>query len=216
MNAPSRSVGDFLRRWSKRKRAALRVLDDHHLPRREDENAIPGVASQSAAAIPAFDPARLPAIELITALSDIREFLAPGVPVELTRAALRRVWVTDPTIRDFVGLAENQWDFTKPDGVPGFGLLEQLTPELCRMVASVFSGASGQNTTELPTVKEPVEETIELLAAPAPAEISSDPSETDSGAEPSQDVVQSKEPPIRPVSVTPRQERNRHGSAVPK
>jgi hypothetical protein len=41
--------------------------------------------------------------------------------------------VTDPAIRDFIGLAENQWDFTKPDEVPGFGSLE-LTPDLRRMV----------------------------------------------------------------------------------
>jgi hypothetical protein len=216
MSEPRHSVKDFLQRWSKRKHAASRMPDDRHLSHPEHENANPGVASQSAAAIAALDPARLPAIESITSLSDIREFLAPGVPEELTRAALRRVWVTDPAIRDFVGPAENQWDFTKPDGVPGFGLLEQLTPELRRMVASVFSDASGQSTTELPAVKEPLEETIESLAEPAPAAISSGPSETNSSAERSPDFVQSKEPSARPVNVIPRQERNRHGSAVPK
>ena len=47
----------------------------------------------------------LEVIESITADTDIRAFLAPGVPVQLTRAALRRVWETDPAIRDFVGLA---------------------------------------------------------------------------------------------------------------
>ena len=67
-------------------------------------------------------------------------FFAPGVPAELTRAALRRAWVTDPAIRDFIGIAENQWDFTKPDGVPGFGSLE-LTPELRRMVAQLVGDA---------------------------------------------------------------------------
>ena len=101
-------------------------------------------AAQSEADLPAFDPATLPPIESITATSDIRAFLAPGVPEELTRAALRRAWVTDPTIRDFIGLAENQWDFTKPDSVPGFGSLE-LTPELRRMVASLVGDAPGAN-----------------------------------------------------------------------
>ena len=62
---------------------------------------------------------RLPPIDSITAVSDVRAFLAAGVPEDVTRAALRRAWLTDPTIRDFVGLAENQWDFAKPDGVPG-------------------------------------------------------------------------------------------------
>jgi hypothetical protein len=32
----------------------------------------------------------------------------------MTVAALRRAWVSDPVIRDFIGIAENQWDFTNP------------------------------------------------------------------------------------------------------
>jgi hypothetical protein len=59
-------------------------------------------------------------IESIGAGSDIRPFLAPGVPADLTRAALRRAWSADPAIRDFIGLSENSWDFNGPDGVPGF------------------------------------------------------------------------------------------------
>jgi hypothetical protein len=73
---------------------------------------------------PPFDPASLPPIESITAESDIRGFLQAGVPAELTKAALRRVWTSDPAIRDFIGLAENQWDFTDPTTIPGFGPLE--------------------------------------------------------------------------------------------
>jgi hypothetical protein len=42
------------------------------------------------------------------------------VPAELTRAALRRTWTSDPAIRDFVGIAENQWDFNDPNAIPGF------------------------------------------------------------------------------------------------
>jgi hypothetical protein len=34
----------------------------------------------------------------------------------------RFLW-TDPAIKDFVGISENGWDFSKPDGVPGFGPL---------------------------------------------------------------------------------------------
>jgi Protein of unknown function (DUF3306) len=49
--------------------------------------------SASESAEPAFDVTKLPPIESITADSDIRAFLAPGVPPELTRAALRRAWL---------------------------------------------------------------------------------------------------------------------------
>jgi Protein of unknown function (DUF3306) len=67
---------------------------------------------------------KLPPLESITAQTDIRPFLAPGVPVELARAALRRVWAADPAIRDHIGLAENSWDFNAPGSIPGFGPLE--------------------------------------------------------------------------------------------
>ncbi len=53
--------------------------------------------------------------------SDIRAFLEKGVPVALTKAALRRAWTADPAIRDFMRIAENQWDFTDPTSIPGFG-----------------------------------------------------------------------------------------------
>jgi hypothetical protein len=71
-----------------------------------------------------FDPACLPPIESITGESDIRPFLQSNVPAELMRAALRTAWVADPAIRDFIGIAECQWDFNDPTAMPGFGPLE--------------------------------------------------------------------------------------------
>jgi TorA maturation chaperone TorD len=65
----------------------------------------------------------LPPLQSITAGTDIRSFLGSSVPVELTKAALRRAWVTDPAIRDFIGIAESQWDFNDPTAMPGFGPL---------------------------------------------------------------------------------------------
>ena len=93
---------------------------------------------------PEFDLASLPPIESINALTDVTAFLRKGVPAELTRAALRRVWTADPAIRDFVGLAENAWDFTDPAAMPGFGPLES-TDEVRRMIARIVDkiGAGG-------------------------------------------------------------------------
>jgi hypothetical protein len=71
-----------------------------------------------------FDPASLPSIDAIAADTDIAAFLKSGVPTELTRAALRRIWTSDPAIRDFVGIADNQWDFNDPNGIFGFGRLD--------------------------------------------------------------------------------------------
>lgn len=70
---------------------------------------------------PVFDAASLPSIESIEIDTDIRGFLQPRVPPELTRAALRRAWVRDPAIRNFIGIAENQWDFNDPTSIFGFG-----------------------------------------------------------------------------------------------
>jgi hypothetical protein len=72
-----------------------------------------------------FDPASLPPVETITLETDIRGFLQSRVPAELTRAALRRAWASDPAIRDFIGIAENQWDFNDPNAIPGFGPLRE-------------------------------------------------------------------------------------------
>jgi hypothetical protein len=71
-----------------------------------------------------FDPVSLPSIDSITADTDILAFLKSGVPTELRRAALRRAWTSDPAIRDFIGIAENQWDFNDPNGIFGFGRLD--------------------------------------------------------------------------------------------
>jgi hypothetical protein len=56
-------------------------------------------------------------------------------------AALHRVWNTDPAIRDFKGLGENDWDFERPDSIPGFG---EIGPEvdIPQMVARILGGSS--------------------------------------------------------------------------
>jgi hypothetical protein len=70
----------------------------------------------------------------------VSAFLRPGVPADLTQAALRRAWVADPAIRDFVGPAENAWDFNAPGGVPGFGPLRAIddVQRLAALVAGVL------------------------------------------------------------------------------
>jgi hypothetical protein len=125
---------DFLARWSRRKREIAKAEAE---PRSEVKPAADGPkldAKQTAE--PEFDAASLPPLESINALTDITAFLRAGVPAELTRAALRRVWTADPAIRDFVGLAENAWDFTDPTAMPGFGPLES-TDDIRRMVARI-------------------------------------------------------------------------------
>ena len=96
-----------------------------------------------------FDAANLPPIESIGAGSDIRPFLALGVPADLTRAALRRAWSTDPAIRDFIGLSENSWDFNAQDGVPGFG---SLTRQLVARMTGEAESSDTERVARVPTL----------------------------------------------------------------
>jgi hypothetical protein len=94
-----------------------------------------------------FDLVSLPSIESITATTDVRPFLAPGVPRELKIAVLRRVWVTDPRIRDFRGLQENGWDFSDPRGIPGFDPFEP-SEIASSFAARVLAEIGGENATD--------------------------------------------------------------------
>jgi hypothetical protein len=158
MSGDDDRADNFVQRWSRRKQAAearARDLDPQPDSTKANERAPAASPVEPKADLPSFDPATLPPIDSITAASDIRAFLAPGVTEELSRVALRRAWLTDPTIRDFVGIAENQWDFNQPDGIPGFGSLE-LTPELRRILAGLIGDAPGaaNGNADVPTAGE--------------------------------------------------------------
>lgn len=134
----------FLARWSRRKLEAPKDASDSVAPKpaspgadaaaKSDEGA--PAPAQAETALPAVDLSKLPSLESITAGTDVRAFLAAGVPEQLKRAALRRAWTADPAIRDFKGLAENAWDFTAPDAMPGFGPMLP-TDDIARMVAQL-------------------------------------------------------------------------------
>jgi hypothetical protein len=125
-----KSLRDYLR---KALRLSSIAQDQHKNPNKvtlaaqsaqgEEPSSLDISSGQSEPLAPLDD---LPAIDEIVATTDIRAFLKPGVPESLKHAALRRAWVTDPAIRDFIGIAENQWDFTNPASIPGFGTLDSL------------------------------------------------------------------------------------------
>jgi len=134
---------DFLKRWSRRKRDAVETEQAKGAPGdTNDENVIEPVETIEQQPELAFDIKSLPPIESITAATDIRPFLAPGVPGDIARAALRRAWSTDPRIRDFVGLADYDWDYHTPGSAAGFGPLE-MTDELRQMVARIVGDIVG-------------------------------------------------------------------------
>jgi hypothetical protein len=122
----------FFARWSRRKRDAVARSGVEEPPPSAPETVKSGFPTTGEAP----SALSLPPIETVESVSDIKAFLAPGVPPELTRAALRRAWTADPAIRDFIGLSENAWDFNAPDGAPGFGPLD--LDEVRRLATQVF------------------------------------------------------------------------------
>jgi hypothetical protein len=118
---------DFLARWSRRKHHAaidkIRQSKSENTPDDIVTGTSPTSLAQGENRLP-FDPASLPTIDSIGAESNIRAFLEAGVPDDLARAALRRVWSIDHSIRDFVGLSENSWDFNAPGAMAGFGPID--------------------------------------------------------------------------------------------
>jgi Protein of unknown function (DUF3306) len=123
---------DFLTRWSRLKKAGAATSSDPHASASgqataastADATATATANAAAGAASTTFDIASLPPIESLTAQSDIRPFMQAGVPAQLQKAALRAAWAADPAIRDFIGIADSQWDFNDPAAMPGFGPLE--------------------------------------------------------------------------------------------
>ena len=116
---------EFLARWSRRKREARAAVD---APPPMEPAPTPNPATDARRRklrrMPRWISRACRRSNSIDAATDITAFLRKGIPQELSRAALRRAWTADPAIRDFVGLAENAWDFNDPNAMPGFGPLD--------------------------------------------------------------------------------------------
>jgi hypothetical protein len=151
----------FLTRWSRRKLGAEPEAAPAE-PAAELEAPAPEPAPAAAAeTLSDEELALLPPIDELTSDSDVTAFLRKGVPEVLKKAALRRIWALDPTIRDYVGDARDYaWDWNTPGGVPGYGPLlpgDDMTERLDRMFSRLADPA------------EPRPDTPDALASVPPA-----------------------------------------------
>jgi len=157
----------FLARWSRCKQEAK--ADHAERAPEKGAEAHESEPSNRAAAEPVVSEAErsnLPPIESIDANTDITAFLHKGIPQEVSRAALRRAWSADPAIRDFVGLAENAWDFNDPNAMAGFGPLDYSAEQIDALVRRIVHGVL--KTADSPP--NPLGETAEDAARSAHAE----------------------------------------------
>jgi Protein of unknown function (DUF3306) len=205
-------------RWARLKQAAKEHRDAGAAPTDSEEAAAPPVAG--AASDEPFDLASLPSIESIAANTDIAAFLRAGVPAELTRAALRRAWASDPAIRDFIGIAENQWDFNDPSAIPGFGPLDptenagDLLAQVSRRLQQIPDALADMSPPVDPVRPEAADSAEPVLDQP-PA--TKGPSLADAGAQSNE--VQDPDAPREQAAADETQDaarKRRHGSALPR
>jgi Protein of unknown function (DUF3306) len=166
-----------------------------------------------------FDPASLPSIDAIGVDTDIRGFLQSGVPAELTRAALRQAWASDPAIRDFIGIAENQWDFNDPDAISGFGPLPEGY-DVSGLLSQVLGGRDRLVET-IPKISESVEPISFAVANCEPADSGLDVrkfADAELGSLPDDRTGEPAIPENDQVAETSDHPSNhrRHGSALPR
>ncbi|QDO99492.1 DUF3306 domain-containing protein [Ferrovibrio terrae] len=187
----------FLSRWSRRK---AEVREQERVQPPASDSAEPAVAPEAEAE---FDPATLPPIDSLTAESDFSVFLKKGVPTALRTAALRKLWVTEPSVVNYKALVEYNWDFT----APGYGELLP-TDDVAKMAKHIFSGFS----------QEPKPEDAPQQSEIDPGQQPQDPQQALPAPE-EQPVAEIQGEPARaePVADAPAAPapRRRHGGALP-
>jgi hypothetical protein len=205
------SDDDFLTRWSRRKREAAKPEPA------PAERAAPAPAEAPAAPPESetVDLASLPSLDSITDSTDITPFLRVGVPEELRRSALRKMWTSDPAIRDFIEIAENQWDFNDPASIPGFGAID-FSPEQVRRMAAKLVGDVERVADNVQAALEP--DSAQQVVTPTVSIDVSNPQAVDDPASQDENTApqQEKNSPEEAANRKPVRARRRHGGALPR
>ncbi len=198
--------GGFLSRWSRRKRrgkprlrgGAAPLLSEQRVPTEETDRAVAGTpateqdlapgATAALATLPANSegaapgPPELPSIESLSEDSDYSVFMNEGVPEDLRRLALRKLWRLTPGVRD--GLDDYDDDYTIAEwvreAIPG-------ADQVGRELSDPDDEAAAAETAAVETTDD---------RAPAPTEeaVAEAEETTDTGRESVADAADSEDP----------------------
>ena len=198
----------FLGRWSRAKRSAAKSQPEPEVTPEPpvETSAAPAPAPEM---LSQEELDALPRIEDLTEGSDIRTFLRAGVPRQLRNAAMRRMWMLTPGIRDYSDPAvDYAWDWNTPGGVPGDGI--GPSPEnAAKMLKQLFKP---QDDDADETAPQKDSATPQVASAPPdPEEQASPASEADAAA--AREIAQTA--PDDPSPAPDAAPRRRHGSALP-
>ena len=158
-----------LSRWSERKAAARRgdvppePAEETQAPAATPEQAAP---ADAAASVDEEMPA-LPSIDELTAESDYTVFLGDKVPEQLRRAALRKLWASDPVFANLDGLNDYDEDYNLVTTVVG-------------AVQSAWQAGRGYAE----EVEEKIDKDEEALGGSAAAQDEPQPDESQAASEP--------------------------------
>lgn len=175
---------NFLSRWSRLKRkadtqaaspAAEATEAEPQDQRLEEPSPQSTIGPSAPEALSEEELAALPRIEDLTIGSDIRAFMRPGVPSALRNAALRRMWLLTPAVRDYRDPAvDYAWDWNTPGGVPGDGVgpSAERAAEMLRKIVEPRTPQPEETAPEsepLAQVSQPALGEAEGESPPAPA-----------------------------------------------
>ena len=104
----------FANRWSRRKKEKHQKVQPSGADLKEESVSSGPAESLPEAADEEGIPPDLPDIDSLDKESDYSVFLKEGVPEELTRLALRKLWRSDPVLAVLDGLNDYDGDYNTP------------------------------------------------------------------------------------------------------
>jgi hypothetical protein len=166
---------NFLSRWSRLKRRDASASDSPPAKPTENPQAMPATSGQ----VPesetpkkdedCIDLSKLPSIESLTKDSDYSTFMQKGVPDDLRRQALRRLWQTNPELAAPDLLEMNMLDYTGNDGVkPLFQPAVSAVVEAIQKVVKTGEGAVPTDKAAASSGEKPESESETAAKAASP------------------------------------------------
>ena len=210
--------GGFLERWSRRKADEGKADEGQRPPEPDSVAAATPAAQTEPATTPDAPPllsdeelAALPRIEDLTSESSLAPFLRAGVPAPLKNAAMRKMWLMNPTIRDHKDCAvDYHWDWNTPGGVPGAG--GRISPDA---VQKMLQGLRGPGPRPVEPPEAAPDAGHEAVAEASPDAEPAEDTEAGLTEEPAVQASPTVAPERAQESVQDRSQGRRHGGAMP-
>jgi hypothetical protein len=173
--------------------------------------------------------AELPKVEDLVPGQSLSAFMQAWVPAPLRNAALQRMWLLDPAIRDYVNPAlDYAYDYNTPGCAPGFGPME-TSEEAVREVAEMFdralgrkAGAEGEDPACDRTPQDPegrdaalqpeTDDAPQAVLVPSPGDVATD--AANRATKPATDDAAMRDKPADIAQIQPA--RGRNGGALPR